>query len=366
VPLRCTIAILLAGLYFVAKSDIPNASQVNGLANEILLREFASTAKNPSDFLSQTIGHYDLDKESNEVMKRIMSGSDFSEFRRNKDLTSEQYKALGKESKARLMIDFAQTREDIKPEVKAWLQVFYLAPIVSWEEVLAAYRRLEKYRPADLPPKLVVLGVMVPRFGSSGAHAARWEEWRDILREAFPLAKTSEEKSACLMFAAAGAVQINRLPNGEMAARQIWEWARAVESPGLDADMPALLEFNFYKSWVAFAAKDFTAAAELIKRSTSRCMEPLMLFIAGKKEKAFEALNDLRRDTSLSERERSALQALSPLISMAAHKFDEAREAIAELRKKPALTSKESEWIKTMERLVSDWENGVKSRQVPN
>lgn len=364
VLVRMISVCLAAGFFFLTARAVPNKPRMSDLVNDLLRDELTGGSKASKQGFEKALRDYDLAKEADTVMKPLTTGPAYRQFQRQKDLSSQKYDALGRYEKLRLMIDFAQTREEIKPEVKAWIRVFYGAPIFGWDEIFQAYQVLRKYRPGDLIGKMMVLA-KGNQLNATASDGKRWDEWLEVVEETLPLAKTMDDKESCLLFAAGGGFKLQKLENRADSIQRLWELIRTLPA-GLNAADPRLLRFNAIKAWAALAARDYVAGAEFARHSTLRVLEPMFLAWAGKLEAGARTLQTLRSNSTLSEKERAVFESIEPLVLISIRQFEEARAVLRTLRSKPIPSIESSRYLDSLEEVLSDWEAGVKARQMPD
>jgi hypothetical protein len=258
------------------------------------------------------------------------------------------------------MIEFAQSRQDVDPEIKAWLYVDN-APVASWEQALAACHQLEKFRPLDFRPALM----MAIRVAAGEVDPPAPEQWNgliEIIRRAIPPATDVEEATDCLAMLGTAALQPKKTGNNPEVVFRVWEFIRAVEVPNIHTDPANALRLNLVRLNLAIAVKDFSAAIQVARLCGMRSFEPLYLIMARRYDEACRAVEKLRQDASLRDVERGALLKIEPLVLMFAHKFHEARDAMSALRQTRTLTPEDSKWLGTMENLLENFEKASEDR----
>jgi hypothetical protein len=355
----------MVGVWFASlclvRPDVPHEIETTQeIIQGMLLNEMPQVQQRPNKSPSP-LEDYDLMQATDKIMNRVTSGPEFSAYveRRKASLSPEQLKALEPKAQGMWMVEFAQSRQDVKPEIKAWLYVLS-GPLASWDQALAGYHRLEKYRPNDFVPTLL----MAFKIQAPGVDPPTTEQWKDligIVRQAVPRATNTEDLTDCVVSVGMGALNLAKTGNDQGVPLLVWNWMRNVKLPEAQKDSDNALRLNLVKMWLAVAAKDYLAAVEIAPRCRMRVFQPMFLEFAGKQEEAYDSLEKLRLNSTLTDPERAGLRKFEPLILMFAHHFEEARKVIREQRESRNLTAKDSEWLAMVERLLRNYETGVRS-----
>jgi hypothetical protein len=366
VGLLIVACIQLPATCWLAHSDVPRERTVpEGLIQKMLRDEIpllapkAPVANPKSNFLHT----YDLMQQAEEVMRKVTSDEKFKAYIRERkaSLSPEQRKSLDHKTQGMWMLEYAQTREDIKPEIKAWLYVL-AGPSAQWDKALDAYHQLEKYRPNDfVPAMLIALKLEAPTISSPTVE--QWKDVLDIVRRAVPHATNATELLACLAAVGGSASKLRGTESHNEVPLLVWRWLRNVNLSESLTDPENQMRLSFVKSWLALAVKDYVALADLAPRCGMRVLVPMFLSFAGKNEDYYDTLKTLRLDQTLTERERAALRRFEPLMLIMSHHLEEASKAIRQQRENPNLTSKDSEWLDTIERILRDNESAERKRE---
>lgn len=345
-----------------ALSDIPREIEATEGIIQQMMRDQMPSLPQPSKASPNALESYDLMKATDEVMARVTSSQKFSAYleQRRKELSPEQQKALDRKTQGMWMLEYAQTCEEVKPEIKAWLYVLF--SFVPWNQALGGYHRLERYRPRDIVPALL----LASKLQAPGMESPTAEQWKDlvgIVRQTARGTTNTEELTDCVAGIGVGALKLQQAGKADVPLPMIWNWMRDVQLPQPVSEPDNLLRLNLVKWEVAMAAKDFLAAVELAPQCRMRVFQPMLLEFAGKRTEAYTSLRELRQDSSLTSSERGGLLRFEPMVLMFSHRFDEAWQSIRRQRATPSLTAKESEWLDMMERLLGDYETAIRKRE---
>lgn len=342
-------------------SDVPrDVEPAQGLIEQILRSEMPQSEQK-TNTRPEILLKYDLMQATDDVMKKITAGPEYTAYfqRRKASLSPEQIKSLDSKTRGKWMVEYAQSRADVKPEIKAWLS-FVAIPFVPWDQALVDYHRLEKYRPKDIVP---VFMLAAKSAGSDRPTTNQWQELIGILRQVLPFATNAEETTDCVTAIAAGATKTSESRDGQAVPIQmIWSWMRELQLPKEATPPDTALRFYLAKMNLAMAAKDYMAAAELAPDCRLRIFQPMWLVCAGKQKEAYEILAKLRQDVTLTELEKVGLRKLAPLILMFAHKFEEAHKALDAIRQSRNLTVEDLNWVETMKGILGNLETAARLR----
>jgi hypothetical protein len=344
------VTVIVKDILAPSRSGARPRAAAEGLLQEVLLGEVAERKQTSTGDFGRLFHDYDLATTADAIMRKITSSPEYADYlRRRSPNVSAEEKARDKDRRGRLMLDYIQGREDVKPEVKAWVQLFSSTlPSASWVQAMSAHRELEKYRPVDFVPKLLVIAKAQANGGELSGE--QWNDWLGLTEAALPLARTPLEKNLGLLFAGAGAVKMQQvMPDGK-AVDRIWKRARAI-----DTSDP---QDNTFKLLLALVAQDPMAAAKLAPCSRARFLEPSLLLFAGKHDEALDALQRLCQQTPLDERERAGLHVTELLVFIFTHRFDEARRAIVQQRQSRNLIDEKARWLGALERILQEVETG--------
>jgi hypothetical protein len=299
-----TAALSLALGCVVRAEVIPEIETAKGLARAIMIMQFPEL-EGRKGLRPDLLRSYDLDQARGQAVKRLTSEPEFSAFlsRKESALPPDQIRAIDIRTKARWLAEFVQSRDDVEPEVKAWIYLWAF-PHIPWDQALAAYYRLEKFRLNDFVPAVMLAAKLsVPTLDPPNR-----EQWLDLI-----------------------AIERRALPH----ATNTEDWIDCVNAVGL-------------------AAKDFQAAAEIAPRCRMRIFLPMYLVFGGKKEEGYARFEKLRQDPTLSDSERAGLWKLEPMILMFSDHFEQARRVINEGRATPTLAGQE--WLDRMEQLLDAYQ----------
>jgi hypothetical protein len=357
-----TVGVVLVSLVSV-RADVPRELvKAQELIQEMLQKEMPQTQQK-TKARPNVLETYDLALATDKVMQKITAGPEFSAYfeQRKAKLTPDQRQALDRKTQGMWMIEFAQTREDVKPEIKAWLYI-EMAPFVPWDQALAAYYRLEKYRPKDFVPALA----LVFKLQSHELDPPTTEQWKNLLsieRQALPLVPNSEDMVDCVAAIGVGALKLVKPGSEQGFPLLVWQWMREVQAPEPQKESEDALRLNLVKMYVAMAAHDFRAAVDLAPLCRMRVFQPMLLVLGDNREEAYESLKTLRQDSTLTAPERVGLRKCEPLVLMFAHQFGEAWKILAEQRADPKLSAEDSKWLDTVEGLLRNYERAIQDRQ---
>jgi hypothetical protein len=353
------LAMGLCGIHAdIARKEDPGQRSLQEFLHQDMPQALAETPERLMDLIEG----YDLNDMAMAAIQKIYASSEFGAYLRGRaePLTDRQFKTNSTLAQGLIVAEYAQTRDDISPEVKAWLCLYI--PGFGWDRALAACRQLGQKRPEEYLPKAMLLA-QAQQIGFETLTVAQWQDWLEVLRQTLPLAANTGQRCYCLLNAANGALRLRPTENGKAAPARIWEWVREAPLPDLSLNHRDTKRFNTLKYLVAFAAGENVAAAELAGQSSYRCWQPLFLIFANQCDAAVKVLEKLRSDPTLEERERAALRKSEPLILMFGRQYEAARKAIAEQRQAPGLTAKEATWLKQLEDLVGTYEAEVRARE---
>jgi hypothetical protein len=345
----------------LVRADVPRETRTAQDLIERILRDEMPQLQQKSKTSRGALETYDLMQATDDIMRKITAGPEYSAYveQRKASLSREELSALDPKTQGMWMVEFAQSRADVKPEIKAWLYVFsgLFAP---WDQALAGYHRLEKYRPNDFVPALL----MAFKLQAPGVDPPTVEEWKDVIgivREALPRATNIEDLTDCVVAVGMGALRMAEGGNAPGVPLLVWQWLRDVELPVTSRDPDNTLRLDLVKMLLAVATKDYLAAVEIAPRCRLRVFQPMFLVFAGKREEAYDRLQELRLNSTLTDPERAGLRKFEPLILMFSQHFGEAWRVIREQRESPNLGAKDSEWLNMVEDLLRNYETGVRS-----
>lgn len=354
-----SVAAMLLALGCVVRAEaIPEIETAKGLARAIMLKQFPEL-EGKKGLRPDLLQSYDLGGASHEAMNGITSRPDFAAFleRKEKALDPEELKNLDRKTRTLWLLEYVQSREELKPEIKAWLEV-WAYPYVPWDQALAAYHRLQKLRPNDFVPALI-LAVKLGASGLDPPTRAQWSDLVEIEQQALPHATNTEDWVDCVDAVGLGATKLAQTEKGqEVPLQQVWQWMRGLRLPA-SANSNDALAMDVVKVAVALAANDFPAAAEIASRCRMRISLPIYLVLGGKKEEGYALFEKLSHDPTLTDSEREGLRQFEPMVLTFSDHFDQARRVINEGRASPNVAAQQ--WLDVMERLLHGYEARIRS-----
>jgi hypothetical protein len=194
----------------------------------------------------------------------------------------------------RYVEEYMQTSTNVSPDVAAWFRLTsdLRAP---WDQVYGSYQQLQVNHAKDFLPKLILIN----RPLHSEAEATNW---LDVLKDAYGDAPSPREQILCLGAAAKRALNLAAIDGGKKCLAELSAWLEAADKTRMD-EGPVAQERRFARFFVAFARRDYVHAADFAKGPRLRTVRPLVLAMGGDLKAARQAVDDLKADPSLSQKE---------------------------------------------------------------
>ncbi len=276
--------------------------QLQNLARQILEAQIESQRKMLRQLVGAKAETYDFSLEARRV---------FNEMTETPEFRAKWEKQDGDQSKSalelrQLAFEHMESSTNFRPAIVAWIRL-YFGSDASWETARSLYRKVAVERPTDFLPKAVTLIRAVQT-------SAEAEAWFTLFKEAYAAATQPKERTLCVMILPSHAAGLAEMSGSESHLRKLSAWLADLEKTETAERLPVLDELGFIRFWVAFAQKDYAAAAEWTKDSRIRAMRPLMLILAGKPAAARQALDELKRDPALSQQEQDTLTSAGKIL----------------------------------------------------
>jgi hypothetical protein len=294
----------------VRAEDVPKPSQalapqqkIQELTQQRVAAQINSQRKGFGEAVVTLVEAYDFTKEVRKAYDALGDDENFLSFLEKNGIDTD--KPAPRQAR-QLIIDYMGSSTNFRPAQVSWyaLMFNFTAP---WETARPLYLKVATERPNDFIPKLVTLVRKVQNNTEA-------EQWFVLFKESYASTSQPKERTLCLLLLPSHAAYLAGIPDSEGHLQKLSQWLAEVEKTETAERLPALKEINFIKFWVAFAQKDFVAAAEWAKDSRVRAMRPLMLILARKPAEARQSLDELKNDATLSQQERDTLASASKIL----------------------------------------------------
>jgi hypothetical protein len=277
--------------------------QLKELGRQVVEAQVSSQRKMLRQVVSTRTETYDFSMEARRAFTEMVETPEFlAILEKNGVDRSKPASRLARQ----LAFDHLDSSTNLRPAIVAWIKLSFSSD-ASWETAQSLYRKVAVERPKDFLPKAVTL----IRAVQTSADA---DEWFTLFKEAYAAATQPKERALCVIILPSHAADLGGISDSESHLQKLSQWLADLEKTETAERLPALKEMDFIKFLLAFARKDYTAAAEWVKDSRVRAMRPLVLMMAGKPVEARQALNELNDDATVSKQERDTLASASKIL----------------------------------------------------
>lgn len=269
---------------------------VTQLARGLLDARIAQVDRSLTTAIRQLLDTQELTTLTRQVVGGLSEDENFRRFLQQK---AEAPPGTNELQIGRFVEEYMLTTTNVSPDVAAWFRLTSDLR-TPWTNVYGAYLQLQANHAKELLPKLILIN----RPLRTGAEATNWLA---VLKEAGAGAPSSRERILCLRIVAKRALNLAGIEGGQDCLADLSGWLAAQDKARLDEDQTVTQERRFAEFFVAFARRDFTRAAELARGPRLRTVRPLVLAMAGQPAAAWQAVDELKAEPTLTLREGDEL-----------------------------------------------------------
>jgi hypothetical protein len=274
-----------------AGASVVDETAVRELCRNLLDAQIVQLDRGLAASIRQSLETQELTLITRQVVGGLTEDENFQRYVERKAGASAK---SGHVQLERYVEEYMQTSTNVSPDVAAWFRLTsdLHAP---WAEVYGSYQQLQLNHAKEFLPKLILIN----RPLHSEAEATNW---LSVLKDAYGDASSPREQILSLGVVAKRALNLAGIDGGKKCLADLSAWLEAADKTRMD-EGPVAQERRFARFFVAFARRDYVHAADFAKGPRLRTVRPLVLAMGGDLKAARQAVDDLKADPTLSQRE---------------------------------------------------------------
>jgi hypothetical protein len=239
-------------------------------------------------------------------VKKISTDEDFVTFLKKRGLVPENLTKAQEDGLPNDMVAYCRIAQKLPEEAIAWFSLMSGGPQAPWRASMSDYQLLAKKRPDDLPPKLLMLSHTL-------TNQADCEEWLAMLKRAHASTASDEQRACC--FLAAIDSTLRSMGTNEFASRTLDQLKRwALEQRRSESSPPVRKKIESLLLALAVVSGPLSEAADLARDTPFRSWRPMFYILSKERERAREALAELKALTDLSPDEKKTIGAAERIL----------------------------------------------------
>jgi len=292
--------------------------------------------------------NYDLTVRAHKAVLDAATDDQFLKFLKRKGLDPEA-EADRPRLKAvifRYVVEYWQSSRKAEPELGIWLTTLEgISDGAPLRDAMARYKELQKYRPQDFYPKILLLQ------RTNVTTRQDWSDWVSVVEDAYGCATNTQQRVLCLKLCwlrlMPEAIKWALLQGNLEPLTELSRWVNELREDPVVDEGRLQWPTKCIQVCLAMAQKDFSRAAELAEGTPFQSMIPLWLIPAGKLGLARKLTAELHAKTGLTDADKRTLKLLDEMLEQL-HDIDndsaiEAMESYRKSDKIPILSNEGSE-----------------------
>jgi hypothetical protein len=294
---------LLTQPLFAAASAVDEAA-VRELCRNLLDARIVQLDRGLAASIRQSLETQELTLVTRQVVGGLTEDENFQRYVERKAGASAK---SGQVQIGRYVEEYMQTSTNVSPDVAAWFRLTsdLRAP---WAQVYGSYQQLQVNHAREFLPKLILIN----RPLHSEAEATNWLA---VVKDAYGDAPSPREQILCLGAVAKRALNLAGIDGGKKCLAELSAWLEAADKTRMD-EGPVTQERRFTRFFVAFARRDYVHAADFATGPRLRTVRPLVLAMGGDLKAARQAVDDLKADPYLTQREGQDLDQVKAVLGV--------------------------------------------------
>jgi hypothetical protein len=259
--------------------------------------------------------NYDLTVRAHKALDAAVIDDQFLKFLKRKGLDpeAEADRPRLKVGLFRYVAEYWQQSRKAEPELGIWLTTLGgISDGAPLEDAMARYKELQKYRPQDFYPKILLLQ------RTNVTTRQDWSDWVTVVEDAYGCATNTQQRALCLNFClrrlTPEAMKWALLQGNLEPLTELSRWVNELrEDPVADEGRLHGMT-KCVQVCLAMAQKDFSRAAKLAEGTPFQSMIPLWLIPAGKLGLARKLTAELHAKTGLTDADKRTLTLLDEML----------------------------------------------------